>query len=96
MEKTHAFWQLQFSTKLPKEKSGILCSDSISSSELKDSPSSVFQNFTQNVTPDFGETYFGLMDKIIFCKIVSTEIKKPLLYDHIFSKEHKEIENILN
>ena len=29
----------------------------------------------------------------MFCKICSIEINKSLLYDHIDSKEHKDIEN---
>ena len=45
------------------------------------------------VTPDIGETYFNLMDKIMFCRICSIEINKSLLYDHINSKEHRDIEN---
>ena len=91
--KIHDFWQLYFSTKLPKEKFYILCSDSIDNSELEVSLSPDFQNFIGNVTPDIGETYFNLIDKKIFCKIYSIEIKKSLLYDHINSNEHKEIED---
>ena len=91
-EKTHNFWQLYFSTKLPKEKFNILCGDPIDNSEIEASLSSAFQNFIQNVTPDIGETYFNLMDKIMFCKICSIEINKSLLYDHINSKEHKDFE----
>ena len=33
IEKTHDFWQLHFSTKLPKEKFSTLCSDSIDNSK---------------------------------------------------------------
>ena len=91
-EKSHDFWQLHFSTKLPKEKFNILCSDPIDNSEIEASLSSDFQNFIQNVTPDIGETHFNLMDKIMFCKICSIQINKSLLYDHINSKEHKDIE----
>ena len=91
-EKTHDFWQLNFSTKLPKEKFNILCSDSINNSELKGSLSSDFQNFIQNVTLDIGETYFNLMDKIMICKICRIEVNKSLLFDHNNSKEHKDIE----
>ena len=92
-EKTHDFWQLYFSTKLPKEKFNTLCSDSIVKSELETSLSSDFQNFIQNVTPDNGETYFNLMDKKMFCKVCSIEVNKSLLFDHITSKEQKDIEN---
>ena len=55
-EKSHDFWQLHFSTKLPKEKINILCSDSIDNSELEGSISSDFQNFILNFTHDIGET----------------------------------------
>ena len=33
------------------------------------------------------------MDKIVFCKICRVEINKPLLYDHINSKEHRDVES---
>ena len=69
IEKSHNFWQLYFSTKLLKEKFNKLCSDSIDISELERSLSSDFQKFIQNVTPDIGETYFILMDKIMPYKI---------------------------
>ena len=35
------------------------------------------------------------MKDITFCKNCSIETKKPLLHEHISSKEHKEIENYL-
>ena len=35
------------------------------------------------------------MKDITFCKICNVEINKPLLYEHINSKEHKEIEKYL-
>ena len=92
IEKSHDFWQVYFSTKLPNEKFNILCSDLINNSELEDSLSSDFQNFIHNVTPDIGETYFNLMDKIMFRKICSIEVNKSLLYDHLNSKEHKDNE----
>ena len=92
-EKTHNFWQLYFSTKLPKEKFNIIYSDSINNSALETNLSSDFRDFIQNVAPDIGEEYFDTMDKIMFCKICSIEINKSLLYDHINSKEHKDIEN---
>ena len=95
IEKSHDFWQLYFSTKLPKEKFNALCSDSIDNTELGNSLSSDFQNFIQNVAPDIGETYFNLMDKITFCKICRTEVNKTRLCDHINSKGHKDIENYL-
>ena len=92
-EKTHDFWQLHFSTKLPKEKFNILCSVPTDNSEIEASLSSDFQNFIQNVTPNIGETYFNLMDKITFCKICRIEVNKSLLNDHNISREHKDIEN---
>ena len=66
IEKTHDFWQLHFSTKLPQEKYDKLSSDSVNISELADGLSSDFQNFIQNVSPDIGEAYFNLMDRIMF------------------------------
>ena len=94
-QKTHDYRQSHFATKLPKEKFNILCSDSINNSELEDSLSSDFQNFTQNVTPEIGETYFNMIDKLTFCKISTIEINKSLLHDHINSKEHRDIEDYL-
>ena len=88
-ENTHDFWQLDFSTKLPKEKFNTLCGDSNVKSELQTGVSSDFQNFIQNVTPDVGETYFNLLDKIMFCMICSIEVNKSLIFDHITSKEHR-------
>ena len=70
-----------------------LYSDLIDNSELKGSLSYVFQNFIQNVTPDIGQTYLNLIDKIMFCKNCSIEVNKALLYDHINSEEHKNFEN---
>ena len=92
--KTCDFWKLYFSRKLPKEKLDILCSDSINKSELENNFSSDFQIFKQNVTADIGEIYFNLVDKIMFCKICSIEINKSLVYDHITSKQHRDIENM--
>ena len=92
-EKIYDFWQLQFSTKQPKEKINVLCFDSIDFSELEASLTSDFQNFIQKVTPDIRETYFNLMDKRTFCKNCSIEVNKSLFLDHISSKEHKVIEN---
>ena len=33
------------------------------------------------------------MDKIMFCKIFSIEVNKSLLFDHITSKEHRDVED---
>ena len=91
--KRHNFWQLYFLTKRPKEKFDILCNDSIDNSTIETNLSSDFRDFIQNVAPDIGEEYFDTMDKIMFCKICSIEINKSHLYDHINSKEHRDIEN---
>ena len=56
---------------------------------MEGSFSSGFQIVIQNVTPDIGETYFNVMDKIGFCKICTIEINESLLCDHIVSKEDK-------
>ena len=95
-EKSHGFWQLYFSTKLPNEKINILCSDLIDNSQLEGRLSSDFQNSIQNITRDIGETYFNLMDKIMFCKNCSIEVKKSLPYDHIISREHQDFEKYFN
>ena len=71
----------------------IFRSDPINISETKASLSSDFQDFIQHVTPDIGETYFNLMDKIMFCEICRIETNQSLLHDHINSKEHEDIEN---
>ena len=93
IEKTHDFWQLYFSTKLPKEKFNIICSDSLDNSALETNLSCDFQDFIQNVAPDIGEEYFDTKDKTVFFKIYSILTNKSLLYDHIDSKEHREFEN---
>ena len=66
-----------------RKKFNILCSDSFDKSELQGNLSFHFQKFIQNATLDIGETFFNLMDKIMFCKICSIEIIKSLLYDRI-------------
>ena len=65
-EKTHNFWQLYFSTKLPKEKFNKLYSDSLDNSALEANLSSDFRDFIQNVAPEIGEEYFDTMDKRMF------------------------------
>ena len=77
---------------ITKEKIDVLCIESINISELEDSLTSLSLNFTQKATYDFGQSYFKSLDKITFCKICSIEKLNSLLYDHIFSKEHKDIE----
>ena len=95
IEKSNDFWQSHFAMKLPKEKFDLLCNNSIDNSELTDSLSSDFQNFVQNVSPVFGETYFDTMDKIMFCRICFIEISKALLIEHINSKDTIILKNIL-
>ena len=92
-EKTHDFWQLYFSTKLPKEKFDILCNNSIDKLEIEKNLTIDLNDFTLKVTPIVGKDYIGSMKDIIFCKICSIEINKFMLYEHINSKEHKEIED---
>ena len=93
IKKTLDFWQSYFATKLPKEKFNLLCGDSIDKSELEDSLTQDLLNFTQNATHDIGKSYFKSLDKITYCKLCSIEINKSLLFDHIISKEHKDIED---
>ena len=92
-EKTNNFWQLYFSTKLPKEKFDTLCNNSVDKLEIEKNLTTDFNDFISKVTPIIGKNYFGSMKDITFCKICSIEINKSLLYDHINSKEHKEIED---
>ena len=92
-KKTHDFWQLYFSTKLPKERFDILCNDSIDNSTIENNLSSDFRDFIQNIAPDIGEEYFDTMDKIMFRKICSIELNKSHHYDHIISKENRDNEN---
>ena len=92
-EKTHDFCQSYFATKLPKEKFNILCSNSNDKSEPEDNLACDLLIFTKDATHDFGRPYFKSLDKITFCRICSIEINKSLLYDHIYSKEHKDIED---
>ena len=75
-EKTHVFWQLYSSIKLPKEKFDMLCNDSIDNSTIETNRSSDFGDFIQNDAPDNGEEYFDTLDKIMFCKICSIEVNK--------------------
>ena len=82
-----------------KRKMNFLCSDSIDNSELDESISYDFQLFIQNFKPDNGETYFNLMDKILFYKNCSIEIKKKTFFnDRNISNKHRDYEDyfILN
>ena len=94
-EKSLNFWRIYFSTKLPKEKFDTLCTDSINNPELEKGLSNDFNDFVTNITSIIGKDYFDSMKNIAFCKICSIEINKPLLCEHINSKEHKEFENYL-
>ena len=93
--KTHSFWCIYFSTKLPKEKFDTLCKDSINNPELEKSLSNDFKEFVVTITSIIGKDSFDSMKDMTFCEFCTTEINKPLLYEHINSKEHKEIENYL-
>ena len=93
LQKKLNFWQIIFAKKLTKEKFDVSCSDSINNSEMQNSFTSDLLYFIQNSTHDIGETYFRSLDKIMFCKICSIEINKSLLYDHINSKEQKNVED---
>ena len=92
-EKPHDFWQLYFSTKVAKEKFDTLCNDSIDKLEIEKNLTTDFNDFIWKVTPTIGKHYFGSMKDITFCKVCSIQINKSLLYEHIISKEHKDIEN---
>ena len=75
-----------------QKKLDILSTDSTKNSKLEASFTSDLLDFIQNCTNYIGETYFKLLDKIIFCKNGGIEINKSLLYDHIKSKEHTDIQ----
>ena len=92
-EKTLDFWQLYFSTKLPKEKFDTLCNNSINKLEIEKNLTTDFNDFISKVSPIIGQNYFGSMKDITYCKFCSIEINKSLLYEHINSKKHKEIED---
>ena len=94
-EKPLDFWRLYFTTKLPKEKFDILCNDSINDSEIEKNLVTDFNDFILNVTPIIGKKYFTSMKHITFCEICNVEVNIALLYKHIISKEHKQIENYL-
>ena len=61
--------------------------------EIEKNLSTDFTEIISKVTPIIGKNYFGSKKDITFCKLCSIEINKPLLYEHINSKEHKEIED---
>ena len=94
-EKSHEFWRLYFLTKLPKEKFDILCNDSSDKSEIEKYLGTDFNDFILKVVPIIGKNYFPTMKDKTFSEIRSIEVNIALLYKHINSKEHKEVENYL-
>ena len=94
-ENSHEFWRLYFLTKLPKEKFDILCNDSANKSEIEKNLESDFNEFILNVVPIIGKQYFPTMKDKTFCEICSIQVNIALLYKHINSKEHKDIEHYL-
>ena len=95
IEKSLNFSRTYFLTKLPKEKFDILCNDSINDSEIEKNLESDFNDFILKVVPIIGKNYFPTMKDKTFCEICSIEVNIALLYKHINSKEHKEIEHYL-
>ena len=89
------FWCLYFSTKVPKEKIDLLCNDSYDKKELEKNLETDFNDFILKVAPIIGKNYFPTMKDKTFCEICSIEVNIALLYKHINSKEHKQIENYL-
>ena len=79
-------------TKLSKEKFDISCNNINKKTEIKASLTSGLLHFIKNCTYDVGESCFDSLDKITICRICNSEVHKSLLYDHIKSKEHREIE----
>ena len=78
--------------KLAKEKFDILCKGSIDILEIEKNLKGDFNNFILKVVPIIGKNYFPSMKDKTFCEICSIEVNMALLYKHINSKEHKEIE----
>ena len=89
------FWRLYFSTKLPKEKLDLLCNDSYDKKEIEKNLVTDFNDFILKVVPIIGKKYFLTMKDKTFCEICSVEVNIALLFKHIISKEHKQIENYL-
>ena len=89
------FWHLYFSTKLSKEKFDLLCNDTIDKTEIEKHLETDFNDFILKVVPIIGKNYFPTMKDKTFCEICSAEVNIALLYKHINSKEHKQIENYL-
>ena len=94
-EKSLDFWSLYFSTKVPKEKFDLLSNDSYDKKEIEKNLETDFNDFVLKVVPIIGKNYFPSMKDKTFCEICSVEVNIALLYKHINSKEHKQIENYL-
>ena len=94
-KKSLDFWCYYFSTKLPKEKIDLLCNDSHDKKEIERTFETDFNDFILKVVPIIGKKYFPTMKDKTFCEICSIEVNIALLYKHINSKEHKQIENYL-
>ena len=94
-QKALDFWQSYFSTKLPKEKFNLLINDSINQKDIEKNLETDFNDFILKVVPIIGKNYFPTMKDKTFCEICSIEVNIALLYKHINSKEHKDIENYL-
>ena len=63
--------------------------------EIEKNLESDFDDFILKVVPVIGQNYFPSMRNKTFCEICSIEINVALLYKHINSKEHKDIEYYL-
>ena len=94
-KKSLDFWSLYFSTKLSKEKFDLLCNNSYDKKEIEKNLETDFNDFILKVVPIIGKKYFPTMKDKTFCEICSIEVNIALLYKHINSKEHKQIENYL-
>ena len=94
-KKSLDFWSYYFSTKLPKEKFDLLCNDSFDKNEIEKNLETDFNDFILKVVPIIGKNYFPTMKDKTFCEICSIEVNIALLYKHINSKEHKDIEYYL-
>ena len=88
-DKTHAFWQLYFSPKVPKEKFETICNDLMDKVEIENVLSIDFYDFSLGNKTLIGKSFFSSMKDITFCKICFIENYQTLLYEQFVSKNIK-------
>ena len=92
-EKALNFWESYFATKLPKEKFDVLRSNPNKKAELEDSLTTDLLDFTNQNQYESDKPPFDSLDKITICRNCITDVHNSLLYEHINSKKHRDIEN---